>query len=124
MRGIIGAERLVCARIAAFPPPLAAGRHRAQRLRRLLRGETTQRAPLDAEAVVAALQAQGVAQLRDEPSRWVLGDGSDLRKPHARELPFLQRVKRLDGAGTVPGYPTLNVLGIGPTRRGVRYHRL
>jgi hypothetical protein len=90
----------------------------------MLRGETTKRSPLDADAVVAALQAQGMAQLRDEPSIWVIIDGSDLRKPHASELAYLQRVKRLDGHGTVPGYPTLNVLGLGQARRGLLYHRL
>lgn len=90
----------------------------------MLRGETTTRAPLDADAVVAALQAQGVAQLQGEPSVWVIVDGSDLRKPHASELAYLQRVKRLDGPGTVPGYPTLNVIGIGQERRGLLYHRL
>ena len=90
----------------------------------MLRGETTKRSPLDAEAVVTALQAQGVAQLRDEPSVWVIVDGSDLRKPHAAELEHLQRVKRLEGQGTVPGYPTLNVIGLGKERRGLLYHRL
>jgi Transposase DDE domain len=90
----------------------------------MLRGETTTRSPLDAEAVVAALQAHGVEQLRDEPSVWVIVDGSDLRKPHAAEMAHLQRVKRRDGAGTVPGYPTLNVIGVGPARRGLLYHQL
>jgi len=90
----------------------------------MLRGETTKRAPLDADTIVAALQAQGVAQLSAEPTIWVIVDGSDLRKPHASELAYLQRVKRLDGHGTVPGYPTLNVLGLGQARRGLLYHRL
>jgi hypothetical protein len=90
----------------------------------MLRGTTTKRAPLDAPAIVAALQAEGVAQLRDEPSIWVIIDGSDLRKPHAAEMAYLQRVKRLHGDGTVPGYPTLNVIGLGPSKRGLLYHRL
>ena len=90
----------------------------------MLRGETTKRAPLDAEAMVAALQAEGVAQLRDEPSVWVIIDGSDLRKPHASEMAYWQRVKRLQGEGTVPGYPTLNVIGLGTQRRGLLSHKL
>lgn len=90
----------------------------------MLRGETTKRSPLDAAAVVAALQAQGVEQLRGEASIWVVIDGSDLRKPHAAEMAHLQRVKRLDGPGTVPGYPTLNVIGMGKERRGLLYHAL
>ena len=90
----------------------------------MLRGETTKRSPLDAAAVVAALQAHGVEQLRGEPSGWVIVDGSDLRKPHASEMACLQRVKRLGGEGTVPGYPTLNVIGLGKQRRGLPYHKL
>lgn len=48
---------------------------------------------------------------------------SDLRKPYAREMPALMRVKALDGE-LVPGYRTLNVVGITPARRGILYHRL
>ena len=50
-------------------------------------------------------------------------DGSDLRKPHAQMVPDVMQVKALDGK-LVPGYRTLNVLGITPRRRGVLYHRL
>jgi hypothetical protein len=70
------------------------------------------------------LQAEGVAQLRAERRLWVIVDGSDLRKPHAAEMAYLQRVKRLHGEGTVPGYPTLNVIGLGQERRGLLYHHL
>lgn len=90
----------------------------------MLRGETTQRSELEPERLVAKLQAHGVAQLRGEPHIWVVLDGSDLRKPHARAMEHLQRVKRLDGQGTVNGYPTLNVIGIGRQRRGLLYHKL
>ncbi len=90
----------------------------------MLHGETTKRAPLDADAIMERLQARGVEQLRDEPAIWVLLDGSDLRKPHAQAMEHLQRVKRLQGEGTVPGYRTLNALGVGRRRRGLLYHRL
>jgi Transposase DDE domain len=90
----------------------------------MLRGETTTRSTLDPDAVIARLQARGVEQLRGEPAIWVLLDGSDLRKPHARAMEHLQRVKRLSGAGTVPGYRTRNALGVGRQRRGLLYHRL
>jgi hypothetical protein len=50
-------------------------------------------------------------------------DGSDLRKPHASAMPYLMRVRRLEG-GLVNGYRTLNVLGLTPQHRGVLYHRL
>jgi len=92
-------------------------------VRRLLHGDT-KRTALDADQVIARLQARGVEQLRDETALWVLLDGSDLRKPHAQAMEGLQRVKRLGGKGTVPGYRTLNALGVGRQRRGLLYHRL
>jgi hypothetical protein len=90
----------------------------------MLHGETTTRSTLDPDAVMARLQARAIERLRDEPAIWVLLDGSDLRKPHARAMAHLQRVKRLSGEGTVPGYRTLNALGVGRQRRGLLYHRL
>ena len=69
----------------------------------MLHGETTKRSALDPDAIVERLQARGVEQLRDESAIWVILDGSDLRKPHARCMEALQRVKRLHGEGTVPG---------------------
>jgi hypothetical protein len=91
----------------------------------MLHGETTTRSDLDPVTLVRQLQARGVAQLADEKAIWVALDGSDLRKPHASAMEHLQRVKRLAGPGTVPGYRTLNALGIGTSgRRGLLYHRL
>jgi hypothetical protein len=91
----------------------------------MLAGETTKRADLDPDDLVARLQAHGVDQLRDEAAIWVVFDGTDLRKPHAERMEHLQQVLRLDRRGTVPGYPTLNVLGIGTGgRRGLLYHTL
>jgi hypothetical protein len=91
----------------------------------MLAGTTTKRAALDPAALVARVQARGVEQLRDEAAIWVIFDGSDLRKPHAACMEHLQPVLRLDRRGTVPGYPTLNVLGVGTGgRRGLLYHKL
>ena len=90
----------------------------------MLRGETTTRSALDPETLTAKLQAHGVARLRGEDAVWVILDESDLRKPHATAMEGLQRVKRLQGQGTVPGYRTLNALGLGPSKRGLLYHRL
>lgn len=94
------------------------------RVRRMVHAETTKRSTLDADALIGRLQARGVEQLRGEGAVWVLVDGSDLRKPHARAMEGLQRVKRLHGEGTVPGYRTLNAIGVGRRRRGLLYHRL
>lgn len=46
------------------------------------------------------------------------------RKPHAREMEGLQRVKRLAGGGMVPGYRTINAIGVGVERRGLLDHPL
>lgn len=90
----------------------------------MVHGETTTRSTLEAAALIGRLQARGVAQLRDATALWVLVDGSDLRKPQARAMEGLQRVKRLHGEGTVPGYRTINALGVGRQRRGLLYHHL
>jgi hypothetical protein len=88
-------------------------------------GESTKRSQIDAASVTAALCKRGIAHLSgaDTDELWLIADGSDLRKPHAREMPDLMLVKDLDGS-LVPGYRTLNVVGITPARRGVLYHRL
>ena len=39
-------------------------------------------------------------------------------------MPYLMQVPALEGKSLVPGYRTLNVLGITPGRRGILYHRL
>lgn len=91
----------------------------------MLRGETTKRTALDPDLLTATLQAHGVARLRGEEAIWVILDGSDLRKPYASAMEGLQRVKRRAGGGTVPGYCTLNAIGVGRGgRRGLLYHRL
>ncbi|MDQ6832134.1 MAG: transposase [Chloroflexota bacterium] len=91
----------------------------------MVHGETTTRSPLlDADHLLSRLRERGVAQLRDERAIWVILDGSDLRKPHAREMGGLQRVKRLQGGGMVPGYRTINAIGVGVERRGLLYHHL
>jgi hypothetical protein len=75
--------------------------------------------------LTAKLLAHGVERLRGEAEIWVVLGGSDLGKPHAACMDHLQRVKRLEGGGTVNGYRTLNAIGIGTGgRRGLLYHRL
>jgi hypothetical protein len=92
----------------------------------MARGSSTKRSELDAEHLTARLRERGVERLRDEEEVWAIVDPSELRKPHAREMPALMRVRKTGGdQGTVPGYRTLNVLGVGRGgRRGILYHRL
>jgi hypothetical protein len=128
VEGIIGSESLVCAQIAAASPILAtSGTHGEQRVRRMAKGESTKRSDLGAGDIVEKLQARGVAMLKDEEEVWAIVDPSELRKPYARAMPDLMRVRKLasEGEGTVPGYRTLNVLGVGRGgKRGILYHRL
>ena len=124
VKGIIAAGSLVCHRIAAHSPVLATVQNGAQRVIRMVVGDSTKRSPnLDAAHLTAKLRAYGVAHLGTTSSDelWLIADGSELRKPHARGMPHLMRVKDLDG-GLVNGYRTLNVLGITPNHRGVLYH--
>ena len=125
VRGIIGAGSLVCERIAAHSPILATTNSGGQRVIRLAKGESTTRSHLDAASLTAKLRERGLAQLAESPTDelWLMFDGSDLRKPYAAMMPDLMQVKDLDGA-LVPGYRTLNVLGVTPQRRGILYHRL
>jgi hypothetical protein len=124
VKGIIGAQSLVCAQIAAHSPELAASANGEQRIRRMVSGETTRRSTLDDGAVTERLRERGIEQLAEEEEIWVMMDGSDLRKPYARQMEGLMRVRKLGGEGYTNGYRTLNALGIGRARRGILYHRL
>ena len=91
----------------------------------MAKGETTKRSDLNARHIAARLQAVGVRQLAQEDEVWAIVDPCELRKPYARRMESLMKVRALEEGKTVPGYRTLNVLGVGRGgRRGVLYHRL
>jgi hypothetical protein len=125
VKGIMGAGSLVCQRIAASSATLSEAKEGGQRVSRMASGESTKRSQIDAESVTAVLRERGIEHLTqaDTDELWLIGDGSDLRKPYAREMPDMMLVRDLDGK-LVSGYRTLNVVGITPSRRGVLYHRL
>jgi hypothetical protein len=125
VRGTINAGSLVCQRIAAHSALLSDAKDGGQRVIRFAKGETTKRSQIDAEHLVDVLCQRGVEQLAasDTDELWLIADPSDLRKPYASEMPDLMQVRDLDGK-LVPGYRTLNVLGMTPGRRGILYHRL
>jgi hypothetical protein len=126
VRGIIGSGSLICQRIATQSPILSRVQKGAQRVIRLVTGETTKRSPdLDADHLIAQLRTLAVTDLAEEPhdQLWLIADGSDLRKPYAKAMPYLMKVRDLDKS-LIPGYRTLTVLGMTPQRRGVLYHRL
>ncbi len=126
IRGIMGAGSLICQQIAAASPILAKGKKGAQRVIRLASGESTLRSELDAEHLTKQLRENAVGHLSEAPEEelWLVADCCDLRKPYATEMPYLMQVPAQEGKGLVPGYRTLNVLGITPGRRGILYHRL
>ena len=92
---------------------------------RLATAESTQRSELVAEHLTNRLLEVAVKQLEQAPEEelWLIADCSDLRKPYAEVMPYLMQVRDLDG-DLVPGYRTLNVIGLTPERRGLLYHRL
>jgi hypothetical protein len=91
----------------------------------MVKGKSTKRSSIDAGTVTAAPSQRGIEHLSEanEEELWVIADLSELRKPNAQEMPDMMEVLALD-SGSVPGYRTLNVLGLVPSRRGVLYHRL
>jgi hypothetical protein len=91
----------------------------------MAKGETTKRSDLDADHLIARLRTRAGERLADQDEIWAIVDPSELRKPYAKEMPDLMRVRKLGGEGTVRGYRTLNVLGVGTGGvRGLLYHRL
>jgi hypothetical protein len=125
VKGIIGAGSLICQRIAAYSPVFSAVRDGSQRVIRFAKGTSTKRSQVEAEPLIAELTKRGVAQLSESETDelWLVADASELRKPYAQAMPDLMQVRDLKGK-LVPGYRTLNVLGMTPSRRGILYHRL
>lgn len=125
VRGIIAAGSLICQQIAAQSAELSQGKKGSQRVIRLATGVSTQRSELDAEHLTECLREVGVQELEQAPEEevWLIADSSELRKPYAEAMPYLMQVRDLDEQ-LVPGYRTLNVIGVTPGRRGLLYHRL
>lgn len=125
VKGVIGSGSLICERIAAHSPVLSESKDGAQRVIRLATGESTIRSQLDAENITAKQRERSVSQLSEQEHTelWLIPDGCDLRKQHARAMPSLMKVRDLNGK-LVPGYRTLNVLAVTPGYRGLLYHRL
>src|SRR5579884_1283553 len=125
VKGIIAAGSLICQQIAARSAELSKGKKGSQRVIRLATGQSTQRSELDAEHLRQRLREVAVEQLAQAPEDelWLIADSSDLRKPYAEVMPYLMQVRDLDEQ-LVPGYRTLNVLGLTPGRRGLLYQRL
>ncbi|CAA9247016.1 MAG: hypothetical protein AVDCRST_MAG93-1573 [uncultured Chloroflexia bacterium] len=120
LQGILGSQSLHLSKIANASS-LLTGQHAERRVRRLVHGDN-QRAPLSAEALTERLTKEGVSKLAWEDEVLLILDESDLRKPFATCMEHLDTVRSLDGE-LVPGFRTLNVLGIGASgQRAILYH--
>jgi hypothetical protein len=93
-------------------------------VRRLVNGESTTRSELTDQQLVARMQQRALALLGEEDELWVIVDGSDIRKPHAQDMEALMKVRALRGGGLVPGYRTINAIGVARGKRGLLYHHL
>jgi hypothetical protein len=120
LQGILGSQSLHMSKIANSSS-LLAGPHAERRVRRLVHGDN-RRAPLAAEALTDRLTGEGAKKLAWEDEVLLILDESDLRKPFASSMEHLDTVRSLDGE-LVPGFRTLNVLGIGASgQRAILYH--
>lgn len=114
--GIFSSGSCKVTQIAASNPLTAAVKHSERRLRRLVHGGN-KRAEVSAEALGKVLTLEGAKRLAGEHEVLLILDESDLRKPYASELEYLDTVRDLEGE-PVAGFHTLTVLGIGAS--GVR----
>ena len=120
--GILGSGTTRIRQIARAAPQTGCVAHSERRIRRLVHNHN-QRADLNVEAITKKITAQGAKCLAREAEVKVILDGSDLRKPHSTSLEFLSTVRALNG-DLIPGYPTLNAIGIGGDGlQALLYHR-
>jgi len=120
--GIIGSGSCRVSQIASHNPITGNVPHGERRLRRLLHANN-QRAEVDADTLGEVLSEEGAKLLAGEQEVLLVIDESDLRKPYSRHLEYLDSVSDLSGK-RVPGYVTLNVLGIGESgQRALLYQR-
>ncbi len=92
-------------------------------MRNLVHGEG-KRNHMNAGSLQQKLAGKAKEQLMGEEEVLCIVDGSDLRKAASASLEYLDMVRDLDGE-LVPGYPTLNILGIGKSGcRALLYHKL
>lgn len=119
--GILSSGSTRVRQIARVTPDLGVTPHAERRLRRLVHGQN-QRSDLSADTLSPYLQAQGAARVGGVAELMVILDGSDLRKPHSQKLEHLDVVRDLKGH-LVPGYRTLNAIGLTPEgRQTLLYH--
>ncbi len=119
--GILASGTTRVRQIARAAPQTGCTPHSERRIRRLIHNQN-QRADVSVENITAQITAQGAKRLARATEVKVILDGSDLRKPHSSSLEFLSTVRALNG-DLIPGYPTLNAIGIAPDgQQALLYH--
>lgn len=113
--GILASGTTRLRQMARVTPGTGVTPHAERRLRRLVHHQN-QRTELSAETLTERLQVQGAERVAGSPELIVVLDGSDLRKPHSQKLEYLDTVRDLKGH-PIPGYHTLNALGLTPEGR-------
>lgn len=111
--GIIGTGSTKVSQIARLAPQTSQTKYSEKRIRRLIR-KKNQRAPTDPKDFTNRFLELGAKKLSHQHDVRVILDGSDLRKPHSSKLEHLSTVRALDG-DLIPGYQTLNAVGIAST---------
>lgn len=120
--GILASGTTRIRQIARAAPQTGVVAHSERRIRRLVHNQN-QRADISIEAITSKITAGGANRLAGEAEVKVILDGSDLRKPHSTSLEFLSTVRALNG-DLIPGYPTLNAIGIGANDvQALLYHK-
>jgi Transposase DDE domain len=119
--GILASGTTRIRQIARAAPQTGIVPHSERRIRRLIHNQN-QRADVSVEQITAKITTQGAKRLARATEVKVILDGSDLRKPHSSSLEFLSTVRALNG-DPIPGYPTLNAIGIAPNgTQALLYH--
>lgn len=119
--GILASGTTRIRQIARAAPQTGIMPHSERRIRRLIHNQN-QRADVSVEQLTSKITSQGAKRLAQATEVKVILDGSDLRKPHSSSLEFLSTVRALNG-DPIPGYPTLNAIGIGTNgQQALLYH--
>jgi hypothetical protein len=119
--GILASGTTRIRQIARAAPQTGIVPHSERRIRRLIHNQN-QRADVSVKQLTSKITSQGAKRLARATEVKVILDGSDLRKPHSSSLEFLSTVRALNGE-LIPGYPTLNAIGIGPDgQQALLYH--
>jgi Transposase DDE domain len=120
--GILASGTTSLRQIARAAPQTGIVAHSERRIRRLVHNQN-QRADLNVSSITSKITMGGAKRLAGQAEVKVILDGSDLRKPYSTNLEFLSTVRALNG-DLIPGYPTLNAIGIGANGvQALLYHK-